>query len=48
MNKERAYEFMNSDGVERVIFAFNHYHPKFRDPICQFLKSVFEHGFKYL
>lgn len=48
MNKDRAYEFLNADGVERVIFAYKHYHPKFREPVCQFLKQVFEAGFKYL
>lgn len=48
MNKERAYEFMQADQVERVIFAFKHYHPKFRPVVCEFLKQVFEHGAKYL
>jgi len=48
MNSERAYEFMQADQVERVIFAFKHYHPKFRPVVCEFLKQVFEHGSKYL
>eukprot|EP00347_Sterkiella_histriomuscorum_P006066 403354196 len=48
MNNERAYDFLKADGIERIIFAYKHYHPKFRPYVINFMNSVFTHGQKYL
>jgi hypothetical protein len=45
---ERAYDFLKADGVERIIFAFRHYNPKFRPFIASYLNQVFLNGRKYL
>jgi hypothetical protein len=44
MNSDRAYDFIKSDGIERIIFAYKHYHPMFRQPVIKFIDSVFAHG----
>mmetsp|Transcript_35427 Transcript_35427/g.26387 ORF Transcript_35427/g.26387 Transcript_35427/m.26387 type:complete len:119 (-) Transcript_35427:511-867(-) len=44
MNKDRAYDFLKADGIERIIFAFKHYHPMMRAPIIEFVNSVYQHG----
>jgi hypothetical protein len=45
---ERAYDFLKADGIERIIFAYKHYHPKFRPVVVAFINSVYFHGQKYL
>ena len=45
---ERAYDFLKADGIERIIFAYKHYHPKMREPVVAFINSVYFHGQKYL
>lgn len=45
---DRAYDFLRADGVERIIFAFKHYHPKFRSNVAAFVQACFQHGQKYL
>lgn len=34
---DRAYDFLKADGVERIIFAYKFYHPKFRPIAVKFL-----------
>jgi hypothetical protein len=41
MNNERAYDFYKADGIERIIFAYKHYHPMLRPVVVKFIESVF-------
>jgi hypothetical protein len=46
--EDRAYDFMKADGVERIIFAYKYYHPRFRPSTVSFINQVFFHGVKFL
>jgi hypothetical protein len=39
---------MKADGIERIIFAFRYYHPRFRPVVVGFINQVYMHGVKYL
>jgi len=39
---------MQADYVERVIFAFKHYHPRFRPVVATFIENVFLHASRHL
>jgi len=39
--EDRAYDFLKADGVERIIFAFKHYHPMLRPQVLGFLEAVY-------